>query len=119
MASFPYQSNLCPEIASPNNQLMLLQTIDDYLKDEEKRVGMANTSIVMRNICNLPFQPVSVIRTYINHSRRPEVIAWCEESLSANCRIEFQNFKIYFELEEDALMFVLRWSDEDVCHPAT
>jgi hypothetical protein len=72
--------------------------------------------IIMRNITNFDFKPTSVIRTSLKKEFRDEIVEWCEQSLSSNCRIEFTNSKIYFELEDDALLFILRWKGEDVCH---
>lgn len=109
-----YQNNLCQEIVPV--ELMVLQTVDEYLETEKLQKGMANVSIIMRNIANLPFTASSVIRTYLRKEFRDEIEEWCEQSLSGNCRMDFANAKIYFELEDDALLFILRWKGEDVAY---
>ena len=96
--------------------LMILQTIDEYIETEKLQKGMASVSVIMRNIANLPFSAVSVVRSYLKKEHREEIVDWCEQSLSSNCRMDFQNAKIYFEDEEDALLFILRWKGEDVCY---
>jgi len=95
---------------------MILQTIDEYIETEKLQKGMANVSIIMRNISNLPFEAVSVVRSYLKKEFRDEIAEWCENSLSNACRMDFQNCKIYFADEDDALLFILRWKGEDVCY---
>jgi hypothetical protein len=108
------QNNLCQEIIP--EPIMILQTLDEYLQTETLQKGMANVSVIMRNISNFDFVPTSVVRTFLRKENRDEIVEWCEQSLSGNCRMEFVNAKIYFELEDDALLFILRWKGEDVCH---
>ena len=109
--------NLCMEIPMPEPvPLMILQTIDEYIATESLQKGMANVSVIMRNIANLPFNAVSVIRTYLKKDCRDEVAEWCENSLSNACRMDFVNCKIYFADEDDALLFILRWKGEDVAY---
>ena len=113
-ASLLYQSNLCPEIV--REPIMVLRTIDDYMDIVKLQNGSANASIIYRNILNLPFTATCVVMTDLIEQYRDDVEAWCRESLSGDCRMEIANCKVYFEYEDDGLLFLLRWKGEGVCH---
>jgi hypothetical protein len=101
---------------TPNDPLMILMSFDDCLTRLVRYQGVKKASIIVRNSNDVAFTPTSVIRSYIKHQRRDDIMQWCETVLDGNHSIDFALAIIYFESEEDSLLFLLRWKGEDVAH---
>lgn len=93
--------------------LYVLMTLDEFRADMAALIGITHIMVIERNLDSLPYIPECVIVGRMPVAMEEEIIAWCEESFSGGCRVERHNGKIWFELTCDALLFTLRWNNDN------